>query len=369
MDRQRLYRLISTELQLLGLLQLPDIEGYVSCVEQDVEIRQVIETVLGTVILPPPPQIPSFYNVLFEERPRVRRHGAGVDIWTQVEPDPERFFRITGETPESLGRIADDLFPILLSRRRNPRRYRRFRLTVRNRLMMTLMWLRQYPRLDLLATLFNVSKSIISKDLYFIIPVLWRYFHAEIRWPAIEEWLHMQGTWPLMPNAIAAIDGTLTEINIPLVEPQVDFYSGNGRYHCLSTQIVIDCTGQIRYLQSGFLGRENDAMQYHRMPTIGPGQELDFPEGFYVLADKIYPNDMPLVTPFRRNQLNGRADGSLFNRVHGSYRVKIEHTISYLKKFASVKGVYRHQRWFMPVVADVCACFAQRHVFLVRQLR
>jgi hypothetical protein len=44
------------------------------------------------------------------------------------------------------------------------------------------------------------------------------------------------------------------------------------------------------------------------MPQIGHNQELDFPQNVVLLADKIYPNGYPLMTPYTRRQLNARSD-------------------------------------------------------------
>ena len=45
-------------------------------------------------------------------------------------------------------------------------------------------------------------------------------------------------------------------------EPQQQFYSGNRSYHCLNTQMVVDATGIIRYIESGFMGHINDAQTF-----------------------------------------------------------------------------------------------------------
>ena len=36
-------------------------------------------------------------------------------------------------------------------------------------------------------------------------------------------------------------------------EPQQQFNSGNRSYHCLHTQMVVDTTGIIKYIESGFM--------------------------------------------------------------------------------------------------------------------
>ena len=35
------------------------------------------------------------------------------------------------------------------------------------------------------------------------------------------------------------------------------------------------------------------------MPRIGPGEELHLPHELYILADKGYPEQYPLLTPWR----------------------------------------------------------------------
>ena len=343
----------------------------VNLLKRIIQVKNLHETVTAVTSLPPPELPSKFYTVLYDEVPRpVRPRRVGADVWTALEYEPERFFRMTGETPHSLTRILNDLLAHMQTRSpHHRRRSRGFILNAKNRLLMVFVWLREYPTLDVLATMFNVSTQTVSLDIHFIVPILWRYFRDEVRWPSIDEWRNLCGTWESMPNVVGALDGTLTQINRPLAEPQHEFYSGKARFHCLSTQIVIDCTGKIRYLQSGFLGSQNDAGQFRDMPDIGPGEDLNFPEDCYLLADKIYPNTPPLITPFRRNQMDGPGERHFFNHIHSSYRVTAEHTISYFKTFAAVKGVYRHQRHLMPVVADICASLAQRHILLVEQLR
>ncbi|VDI75488.1 Hypothetical predicted protein [Mytilus galloprovincialis] len=91
--------------------------------------------------------------------------------------------------------------------------------------------------------------------------------------------------WEKLPMAVGAIDGTLTEIYRPLVEPQELYYSGRRHFHCVHTQVVIDYLGKICYINAGFLGYQNDTQQFAMMTSIGRNAELDFPEGKVLLAD------------------------------------------------------------------------------------
>ena len=90
---------------------------------------------------------------------------------------------------------------------------------------------------------------------------------------------------------MGAIDGTSTEINRPHIEPQELYCSGHRH-----TQVVVDNTGKICHIQSGFLGHQNNAQHFRLMPQIGHNQELDFPQNVVLLTDNIYPNGYPLMT-------------------------------------------------------------------------
>jgi hypothetical protein len=79
-------------------------------------------------------------------------------------------------------------------------------------------------------------------------------------------------------------------------------------FHVIHTQVVVDNTGKICHIQSSFLRHQNDAQHFRLMSQIGHHQDLDFPQNVVLLADRIYPNGYPLMTPYTRRQLNVRPD-------------------------------------------------------------
>ena len=353
----------------IELVRLSQVPQHDSQIHDIVSKLKLILNTFPILLLRPPPPAPKYDEIVFEN-PIHRRH-RGRDCWEELSNDGARFRNLTGETPEDLATIIDDLMFHLLSRRHFPRRFRPFKLTARNRMLMIFIWLRQYPREELLAAWFGVSTQIVSKDIQYLVPVLWHYFRSQIKWPNHEQWLQLRGAWEEFPDAVGAIDGTPTEINRPQSEPQHEFYSGHRHYHCISTQIIISNDKNIVFLRSGFPGHSYDASQYRLLPEIGNGLELHLPENVYLLADSIYPNRYPLLTPFKNNQMGNlnREDVALYNLAHRRCRVFVEHAISYFKTYGVIKGIYRHERWFLPVVADVCAALAHRHIVVNQQLR
>lgn len=117
----------------------------------------------------------------------------------------------------------------------------------------------------------------------------------------------------------------------------------------------------------------NDAATYRLMPDIGPGKELDIPDGTYILGDGIYPHEHPIMTRYRRNHAGppGRRERRLFNLAFSRQRVKVEHVIHIYKTFRAVSSqdTYRHERWRFPIIAELCAFLAERHVRLFAHVR
>ena len=115
-----------------------------------------------------PLPVPRLYNLLFPDfighvdiLPR--------DVFSDLERDPARFFRMCGETPDFLMELTAHLHPFIT----NQGPGQRHRHSPRNRILMTLIWLRQYPTYNVLATLFNLSPAAITRHIYVIVPLLW----------------------------------------------------------------------------------------------------------------------------------------------------------------------------------------------------
>ena len=65
--------------------------------------------------------------------------------------------------------------------------------------------------------------------------------------------------------------------------------------------MVVDATGIIRYIESGFMGHLNDSQTFGLMRRIGT--ELCFPEQCLLLGIKTYLNGNCIMTPYTAAQL------------------------------------------------------------------
>ena len=278
----------------------------------------------------------------------------GRDVFTMFAENRYQFYQLTGETPETLIHLQN-----LISLQPD----RDHLLSVRNRTLMFVLWLRTYPTYHTLATMFGISVSTVSSDIRNLIPIFFETLQHLVDWPAVAEWREMAGGWTKLPMAVGAIDGTSHRIYRPEIEPQEQYYSGHRCFHCVHTQVVVDVQGRIRHIESGYSGRLNDAQQFRLMQQIGT--ELPFPEELLLLGDKIYPNRGSIMTPYtsaqlRRKSPTERRKCRKLNRFVRKYRVRVEHAISEIKTYKSVGTLWRHPRNLLPQIVFICASLVCR---------
>jgi hypothetical protein len=202
--------------------------------------------------------------------------------------------------------------------------------------------------------------------------MLWEQYAPNIQWPERQEWIQMQNKWPELSAAVGVIDGTVHKIYRPM-ENQAHYYSGHRHVHCVITQIIIDNNKCIRYIKAGFKGHNNDATCYNLMPRIGIEQELDFPSDCFLLADKIYPSQAPILKPYtvqqvaREPQERIRRKMRKLNRKIRSRQVYVEHVIGALKNYRVLSSLYtyRHLRGYTTSIVELCAGLAVRSAELM----
>lgn len=349
MDRER-------SLALLAALSTPP--------PDDEPVLHLLYIITSIVMQQPPRPLLNIRNRLFGS---LENYWIGRDVFELFSQHPYEFFEITGETPESLLAIVNDVHVNLHNYTGHP-----FALSPRNRVMLFLIWCRSYPCLSLLSLLFDVASSTIGVELNKMRVIMWNTYAASVTWPASHEWQRMRGVWSDLPDAVAAIDGTSHAIYRPGVEPQEQYYSGHRHTHCIHTIVIVDNQGMLRHVSSGFLGHQNDAQSFNYLPNIGPGMELDFPGNCLILGDKIFSNRYPVMTPYTRQQLHAkplrlRRKCERLNNTISRYRITVEHAIREIKIYRVISTLWRHPRCHISSIVDICAALAVRRRRLFNQ--
>jgi hypothetical protein len=94
------------------------------------------------------------------------RHFQDRDMWATLSSNPETFWYYTGETPDSLLELVNEIAPLV------QRANRGGHMDIRNRVLLVFVWLRQYPTHHLLASMFGISQKAVVAELFHVLPIL-----------------------------------------------------------------------------------------------------------------------------------------------------------------------------------------------------
>lgn len=176
----------------------------------------------------------------------------GADLFNTIQNQRYLFWLNTGELPETLEHILDQITGTLsrITWRGTARqRRRRNILNTKNEVLLTFIWLRKYicidmhPRVDVCNSVKN-NTSHYSNTL--------AYFKNQVTWSSLNEWNDLRGNWHSFPNAVGCIDRTPHEIYRPGTEPQREFFSGHRPFHLMNTQLIVDNQGNIVFFAGRF---------------------------------------------------------------------------------------------------------------------
>lgn len=267
---------------------------------------------------------------------------------------------MAGLTIELFGEVERDIEPRFveaeIKRLSRPNRERAVgggrdqEVSIQDQLLMTIVWLRCYPKQDVLAYLFGVSESSVSRILNRMLPLLEASGRDTMRMP--DPGRKRRHTLDKLlvdtPELAVIIDSFEQRVQRHKERSEADtHYSGKKKQHTLKSQVGIDeenglfvdvsasvagPTADIDLLkQSGLL---------KRLPTgIGAIGDLA-----YVGIDKLHPEGNA-ASPRRKPRGKDRPpEDMLFNKAFSRRRIKVEHSIGLARRFEALSQMDRHHR-------------------------
>ena len=177
------------------------------------------------------------------------------DIHNDLVTKPRLFWTLTGVTIDDFDRVFAETRQALLPSRRPQA------LTPRNKLLLFMIWMRQYPSYSILSLIFGVNECYISDVIKDLLPLMCMIsYRRYINWPNPLQWRTMT---PLIGNSLGIIDGTPHYIQRPWRgNLQRLYYSGHRHSHVMSSQCVVDADNYVIRCRPGFIGSTTDSMAY-----------------------------------------------------------------------------------------------------------
>ena len=223
---------------------------------------------------------------------------------------------------------------------------RRFKLTVRDRLLMLLVYYKLYITHTLSGFLFDLDQSNVHRDIRYMEPVVssciplpQKLYNITRRLRTVEE------VEIYFPGFKAFIDSTEQEIQRPKDKrKRKNYYSGKKKRHTVKTQYMVNKEGTILHKSNQHKkGRKHDYSVYKDEYPITPSHvENYFDLGYYGIEND-FP-DLRAVLPVKnKRNIELIKKEKRYNKRHSRQRVIVEHTICRIKKFGIMGNKYRNR--------------------------
>jgi len=269
-------------------------------------------------------------------------------------------------------------------RKRKPRQRttgagRKHRYALRDRLLMTLFWLRVYTTYEVIGFFYELNKTNVEDNLKDVLATLEVMTMFTFERPSGErkKLRSPQEVMDAFPEVRLVIDAKEQRIQRPkntkddngnTQDNQKPYYSGKQKAHTLKSQIAVRPDGLIEAVSQSVPGGANHDLTLLRDTDL-LGQ-LDIDEA--AMVDKGYDGiqneypHMPIYQPFKARRNHPLTDEhKAYNRFLSSYRIVVEHTIAQMNRFQVLAQVFRHDRSSHSQLVRIVAGLANRRIQVV----
>ena len=237
-----------------------------------------------------------------------------------------------------------------VDRRRAPGAGRHADLLPRDQVLLTVVWLRQYPTNEVLGYLFGVSDSTVSRVVARVLPVLEAAGRDTMRMPdpGRKRRRSLEALLAETPELAVIIDTFEQRVQRPRDRPTADaHYSGKQKQHTLKSQVAVhEATGEICDIADSVPGPTADLSMLKQSKLM-----TRLPEGGGGIGDLAYLGMADLhrqglgATPRRKPRGKPRPPEDIcFNRAFVKRRSKVEHSIGRMRLYACLEHMERHHR-------------------------
>ncbi len=222
---------------------------------------------------------------------------------------------------------------------------RPFKLKLRERFLMLLVYYRLYITFTLSGFLFDLDQSNVCRDICMLeslvkrcIPLPKKLYKRTRRLRTIDE------VEEYFPGFKAFIDSAEQEIPRPKNKrKKKSYYSGKKKKHTVKTQYMVNSEGVILHKTGHERGRIHDYEIFKNKHPTTPLQVENILDLGYLGVKDDFPT-VKYVLPFRKKRKSKLSDEEKkYNRKHSKLRIIVEHTLSRVKKFGIMGSKFRNK--------------------------
>ncbi len=271
---------------------------------------------------------------------------------------PKIFLTMTGLHLNEFDDLVDEVEPLYQAAERKrlnrPDRQRDLGggdhpdLSVRDQVLLTVIWLRQYPTQDVLGYFFGISQATVSRYLERVLPILEQDGQDRMRMPdpgrkrrrKLDELLRD------MPEIMVGIDSFEQKVQRPKDAAERDvWYSGKKKTHTVKSQVAVDEeTGEIADISESAPGPTAD------ITLLEQSELLDkLPGGVGGMGDSGYQGIAKLhkhgFSPRKKPRGKDRpSEDVAYNTAFSRRRIVVENTNNRIRRYQSLTQTDRNHR-------------------------
>ena len=268
----------------------------------------------------------------------------------------KQFLSITGVTPQQFDSLSEEIekqYTITEAKRlsENKKRQReigaghKFDNSLKDRIIMLLMYYRMYTTYDLLGMIFDLDKSNVMRDIKYLEPAVKKSIPIPAKKYADSKKLKsLEDIQRYFPELIAITDGTEQSIPRPKdKKKKKTHYSGKKKKHTVQNQITVNLDGIIIHKSTHSPGSHHDYKIYKsKHPTL-PEELLNLYDLGYLGVEKDFPKQISIL-PYKKKKGKELTDSQKeWNKSQSKIRIKVEHVIAQIKKFRINCDVFRNK--------------------------
>jgi DDE superfamily endonuclease/Helix-turn-helix of DDE superfamily endonuclease len=244
-----------------------------------------------------------------------------------------------------------------IDRKRDIGAGRHFKLDLKDRFVMLLIYYRLYITYTLAGFLFDLDQSNICRDIKKIeklirqcLPIPQKIYPLTKRLKTPEE------VERYFPGFLAFTDCTEQQIPRPVDKNRRNmYYSGKKKRHTIKNQITVNNRGFIIHKIGHRKGKRHDYDVYKKNHPVTPKQVVNVIDLGYLGVEKDFPQQLSALPCKRKRNCELSAEEKEYNKIHSKKRIVIEHTICRLKKYRIMSQIFRNRLRKYDRVSDIVA--------------
>ena len=210
---------------------------------------------------------------------------------------------------------------------------RHFKLDVKNRFLMLLVYCRLYITYTLAGFLFDLDQSNVCRDIQKIEPLVRKCVPIPQKMHRLTKRLRTpEEVEKYFPGFLSFIDCTEQQIPRPKNKRRrKTYYSGKKKRHAVKTQIMVNNQGVIIHKTGHKKGKRHDYDIYKKNHPVTPKHVVSVFDPGYLGVGKDFPEQISSMPNKKKRTKRLPHEEKDYNQNHSRKRIVIEHTICRMK--------------------------------------